>query len=138
MFHVLNWLVVSSLLALWSLAAWAFHAIGAWTISNAGGLAGGTGAIEGLHLPDWLTPWLPPEIALAFTAMLSASMPAVEAVLNQAPALAGGLSVAVWLVWALGSIFLVVLGLIITGLIAVLRRRSSAVAAPAQGLAASG
>jgi hypothetical protein len=30
MFHALNWLVVFSLLALWSLAAWAFHALGVW------------------------------------------------------------------------------------------------------------
>jgi hypothetical protein len=136
MFHALNWLVVSSLLALWSLAAWAFHAIAAWTIANTGVLVGGTAAIEGLRLPDWLAPWLPPELALAFTSTLSAFMPAVEAMLNQAPALAGGLSVAVWVVWAVGSVVLVVLGLVVTGLIAVLRRRASVLTVPARGPAA--
>ena len=138
MFHAINWYVVFCLLALWSLAAWAFHAIGAWTIANTGALAGGAGAMEGLLLPDWLAPWLPPEIALAFTSMLSGFMPAVEAVLNQAPALAGGLSVAVWVVWGIGSILLVVLGFVVTGLIAMLRRRASVFAAPATGPTAMG
>jgi hypothetical protein len=132
MFHALNWLVVFSLLALWSLAAWAFHALGVWTISNTGALAGGAGSIEGLRLPDWLAPWLPPEAALAFTSMLSAFMPAVESMLSQTPALADGLSMAVWVVWAIGSILLVVMGFMITGLIAVLRRRAAVPAAPAR------
>jgi len=137
-FHALNWFVVFSLLALWSLAAWAFHAIGVWTISNTGALAGGAGAIESLRLPDWLAPWLPPELALAFTSMLSAFMPVVDAVLNQAPALAGGLSVAVWAVWGIGSILLVVLGFVVTGIIAVLRRRASVPVVPARGPTAMG
>jgi hypothetical protein len=138
MFHALNWVVVSSLLALWSLAAWAFHAIAAWTISNTGALVGAAGNIEGLRLPDWLAAWLPPEMALAFTSMLSAFMPAVEAMLQQAPALAGGLSVAVWVVWAIGSVLLVVLGLVVTGLIAMMRRRASVLAASVGGPAAVG
>ena len=130
MFHALNWLVVFSLLALWSLVAWAFHAVASWTISNTDVLAGGAGAIEGLRLPDWLAPWLPPEAADAFTSMLAAFMPAVQAVLDQAPAVAGGLSVAVWAVWGVGSILLVVLGFVVTGLIAMLRHRASGPAAP--------
>ena len=130
MFHALNWLVVLSLLALWSLGAWTFHAVASWTISNTDVLAGGAGAIEGLRLPDWLAPWLPHEAANTFTSMLAAFMPAVQAVLNQAPALAGALSVAVWAVWGIGSILLVVLGFVVTGLIAMLRRRASAPAAP--------
>lgn len=125
MFHALNWLAFSILLALWSLGAWAFHAAATWTISNTDVLAGGAGAIEGFRLPDWLAPWLPPEAADAFTSMLAAFMPAVQAVLDQAPALAGGLSVAVWAVWGVGSILLVMLGLVVTGLIAMLRRRAS-------------
>jgi hypothetical protein len=132
MFHALNWLVVLSLLALWSCGAWAFHAVASWTISNTDVLAGGAGAIGGLRLPDWLAPWLPPEAAVAFASMLEAFMPAVQAVLDQAPALAGGLSVAVWVVWGIGSILLVVLGLVVTGLIAMLRRRASVFVAPAK------
>jgi len=124
-FYALSWSVTFILLALWSLAAWAFHSIAAWTISNAGALADGTGAIESLRLPDWLAPWIPPEFALAFTSMLSTFTPAIEAALNQAPALAGGLSVAVWAVWGVGSALIVILGLVFSRLITVLRRRAS-------------
>lgn len=136
MFYALSWSVVFILLAIWSLAAWAFHSIAAWTVSNAGILAGGSGAIEGLRAPDWLAPWIPPELTPAFTSMLSAFIPAVESSLNQAPALAGGLSVAIWVVWGVGSALIVILGLVCSGLITVLRRRASVVAAPSTGPAA--
>ena len=137
MFYAFSWFVVFGLLALWSLAAWAFHSITAWTISNAGALTGGAGATEGLRMPDWLAAWVPPEFALALSSMVSAITPAIEAVLGWAPALAGGLSVVVWVVWAIGSVLLVVLGFVVTGLIAVLRRRASMLASPATGAAAA-
>lgn len=130
MFYALSWSVMFILLVLWSLAAWAFHSIAAWTVSNAGVLAGGSGAITTLRVPDWLAPWIPPEVALAFTSMLSASTPAVEAALNQAPALAGGLSVAVWVVWGVGSALLVIVGLVCSRLITVMSRSASGFAAP--------
>ena len=137
MLYALSWSVMFILLALWSLAAWAFHSIMAWTASNAGVLAGGSGAIDGLRAPDWLAPWIPPELALAFTSMLSALSSAIEAALNQAPALAGGLSVAVWAVWGVGGALIVVLGLVCSQLITVLRRRPSAFAAPSMSPAAA-
>jgi hypothetical protein len=121
--YVISWSVVLLLLALWSLAAWGFHAVADWTVANSGALAGGTGALEGWRAPDWLAPWLPPELALAFTSMLSAFVPAIEALLGQAPALAGGLSVAIWVIWGIGAVLLVALGLACSGFIAVLRRR---------------
>ena len=126
MFYALSWSVMFILLALWSLAAWAFHSIAAWTVSNAGVLAESSGAIESLRAPDWLAPWIPPELALAFTSLLSTLSPAIEAALNQAPALAGGLSVAVWAVWGVGSALIVILGLVCSRLITGLRGRRSA------------
>lgn len=133
MLYALSWSLTFILLALWSLAAWAFHSIAAWMVSNAGVLAGGSGAIESLRMPDWLAPWIPTEFALAFTSMLSAVSPAMEAALNQAPALAGGLSVAVWTVWGVGSALIVILGLVCSRLITVLRRRASVFVAPSTG-----
>jgi hypothetical protein len=124
-FYALSWSVTFILLALWSLAAWAFHSIAAWTVSNAGVLAEGSGAIEGLRAPDWLAPWIPPELALASSSVLTALSPAIEAALNQAPAVAGGLSVAVWAVWGVGSALIVILGLVCSRLITALRRRAS-------------
>jgi len=137
MLYALGWLLVLGLLALWSLAAWAFHAIAAWTVSSAGHLAGSSGAGGGLRMPEWLAPWVPPELALVLDSMASALMPGVEAMLGWAPALAGGLSVAVWLVWGIGSVLLVVLGFLATGLIAVLRRGSSTPAGHAGNPAAA-
>jgi hypothetical protein len=131
--YALSWSVTLILLALWSLAVWAFHSIAAWTVSNAGLLAGGSGAIESLRVPDWLAPWIPPELALAFTSTLSAVSPAIEAALNQAPALAGGLSVATWTVWGVGIALIVILGLVCSRLITMLRRRVSVFAAPSSG-----
>jgi hypothetical protein len=64
MFYAIGWFLVFSLLALWSLAAWAFHAVTAWTVSNAGVLAGASWATEGLRVPDWLAPWVPPELGM--------------------------------------------------------------------------
>jgi len=129
-FYALSWSVTFILLALWSLAAWAFHSIATWTVSSAGALAGGSGVIESFRVPDWLAPWIPPELALAFTSMLSALSPAIEAALNQAPALAGGVAVAAWTVWGIGIALIVILGLVCSRLITVLRRRASVLAAP--------
>jgi len=129
-FYALSWSVTFILLALWSLAAWAFHSIAVWTVSNADVLAGGSGAIESLRVPDWLAPWIPPEFALAFTSMLSTLSPAIEAALKQAPALAGGLSVAAWTIWGVGVAVIVILGVVCSRLITVLRRRASVFAAP--------
>lgn len=138
MFYALGWFAVFILISLWSLAAWAFHTITAWTLSSAGALAGSSEAIEALQVPDWLAPWVPEEFALGLASMLSAFTPVVEAVLEWAPALAGGLSVAVWVVWAIGSAMLIVLGVVLSGMIAVLRRRSTTPAVSSGGPAVSG
>lgn len=122
MFYALSWSVMAVLLALWSLAAWAFHSIVAWTASNASVLAEGSGALGGLRTPDWLAPWIPPEVALAFTSLSSALSPAIHAAIDQAPALADGVSVAIWAAWGIGSALIVILGLVCSRLITAMRR----------------
>jgi hypothetical protein len=127
MLYALSWFVIFSLLALWSLAAWAANAVAAWTVSNAGALtdaaSGATSGIQGLRLPEWLAPWMPPEIAQAMTSLLSGLAPVVESLLQSAPALAGGLTIAAWVIWGLGSALLVLLGAGLHLLIAIWRRR---------------
>lgn len=124
MLYALCWFTVICLLALWSLAAWAFHAAADWAILNAGALAGGAEGAAAVALPAWLAAWMPPELSAAFTAMVSATKPVIDSVLSTAPMLAGGLSVAVWVCWALGAGLLVLLGVVLSGVIAVMRRRS--------------
>jgi hypothetical protein len=118
---------VFGLLALWSLGAWAFHAVAVWAVSNAGTLTGAaSGAVSGanaLRLTEWLAPWVPPEIVQAMTSLLSGLAPAVEGLLQAAPSLAGGLSVATWVIWSFGSVLLVLLGVGLHLLIAMWRRR---------------
>ena len=124
MFYALSWIVVFSLLALWSLGVWGFHAVAVWAVSKAGALTGAASGVDGARLPDWLALWVPPEIVQAMTSLLSGLAPAVESLFQAAPELAGGLTVATWVIWGLGSALLVLLGAGLHVLIAIWRRRS--------------
>ncbi len=124
MFYALSWFLVFGLFALWSLAAWAVHAVAVWAVSNAGAMTGVASGVEGLRLPQWLAPWVPPEIAQAMTSLLSGFAPVVESLLQTAPALSGGLTMATWVIWGLGSAMLVLLGAGLHLLIAMWRRGS--------------
>jgi hypothetical protein len=137
MYYALNWFVVVSLLILWSLAAWAFHSIAVWTVANAGTLAGSAGSIETLQVPVWLAPWIPSEYSSSLNLVVSSLTPAIQTVLEWAPAMADGLSIAVWTVWAIGAVLVIVLGFLVTGLIAVLSRRMSASSTSSTSLAAA-
>lgn len=122
MLYALSWFLVLSLFALWSLAAWAMHAVAVWTVSNAGALTGVASGVEGLRLPAWLAPWVPPEIAQMLPALMADVAPVVESLLQAAPALGGGLTVATWVVWGIGSVLLLLLGAGLHLLIAMWRR----------------
>lgn len=123
MFYVLSWFVVLGLLALWSFGAWAFHAVGVWAISSAGSLSGTASGAERIPLADWLAPWMPPEMVQAVTPLLSGLVSAVEGLFQALPALEGGLSVFIWLIWGIGSLLLVLLGAGLHLFIAIGRRR---------------
>jgi hypothetical protein len=123
MFYALNWFVVASLIALWSLAAWTLHAVVVWTVSNAGALSGAASGASAMAVPDWLAPWVPPEIAQWVSQLLAGLGPVVDGLLQAAPALAGGVTVATWVVWGIGSVLLVLLGAGLHLLIALWRRR---------------
>lgn len=60
MFYLLSWFAVASLLALWSLTAWALHAVAVWSVSNAGALSGVASGVGGFALPEWLAPYCRP------------------------------------------------------------------------------
>ena len=140
MLYALGWLLVFSLLAIWSLVAWAMHAVAVWGISNAGALTGAASdaasSAGGLLLPEWLAPWVPPQVAEAMTSVLSGLAPAVESLLQAAPALAGGLTVVTWVVWGVGSMLLLMLGAGLHLLIALWRRRGGGGTGPSPGVAA--
>ncbi|MCV2367503.1 hypothetical protein [Roseateles oligotrophus] len=122
MFYALSWFFVIALLALWSLTAWALHAVAVWTVSNAGALTDATSGTGSMALPDWLAPWVPPEVAQWASSLLGGLAPFIDSLLQAAPALAGGLTVATWVIWGIGSVLLVLLGAGLHLLIALLRR----------------
>ncbi len=134
MFYYFSWFAVASLLALWSLATWALHAVAVWSVSNAGALSGAASGVGGIVLPDWLAPWVPNEMVQAMTQMVAGLGPLVDSLVQAAPALSGGLTVATWVIWGIGSLLLVLMGAGLHLLIALWRRRSgSSGAAPRLG-----
>ncbi len=133
MFYVLSWFAVASLLALWSLATWALHAVAVWSVSNVGALSGAASGGGSIALPDWLAPWVPTELVQAVTQMAAGLGPLVDSLLQAVPFLAGGLTVVAWVVWAIGGVLLLVLGAALHLLIALWRRRGSGGSGPSAG-----
>jgi hypothetical protein len=133
MFYLLSWLAVAALLALWSLTAWALLAVAVWSVSNAGALSGAASGVGSIALPDWLAPWVPAEVVQAVTQLMTGLGPLVDSLLQAAPALAGGLTVATWVIWGIGSVLLFLLGAGLHLLTALWRRRSGSGAGPRPG-----
>jgi len=127
MFYALSWLVIFVMLVLWSIAAWALHAVAFWTVSNAGALSGAvSGAAtvaSNLALPEWLAAWVPPVLLEAIPNLMVELAPFINDLLKSAPALADGLTVAAWLGWGIGSVLLMLLGVGLHIVIAIWRRR---------------
>jgi hypothetical protein len=137
MVYALSWFVVASLIALWSLATWALQAVAVWTVSNAGALTGAASGSGAMDLPGWLTTWAPPEVAQWVSQLLAGLGPIVDALLQAALALAGGVTLAAWVVWGIGSVLLVLLGAGVHLLIALWRRRGGGSGSHATGSALS-
>ena len=133
MFYAVSWFIVIALLALWSLAAWALHAMAVWTVSNAGALTGAASGAGSVTVPDWLAPWVPPQVVQWASQLLAGLRPLVDSLLQAVPALAGGVTVATWVVWGIGSALLVLLGAGLHLLIALWRRHRRNAAGPGAG-----
>ena len=109
MFYAINWFLSLALLALWSLACWALHAVTVWVVSSAGALAGGSTVADVILLPAWLKAWMPPELMGQWEALVSSAGPIVQAVLEAVPALAGAVTFLAWALWGVGAVVLVAL-----------------------------
>ena len=127
--HVLVWLSLALLLLLWSLLAWATHALAGWSGWSAWATAGGAGAddwqawIGALELPAWLAPWLPAQSLEAVKAMLAAAAPMLEWAAASAPALLAWMPTMVFALWAVGAVLLVLAGVALSVAVGVWRRR---------------
>ncbi|MDH4391426.1 MAG: hypothetical protein QE285_08380 [Aquabacterium sp.] len=107
-----------------------------WAVSQAGALTGAAAGAAGIRLPDWLAPWVPPDLLQTVTALVSGLAPAMDSLLQAVPVLAGGLTVLAWVVWGLGSVLLVLLGVGLHLLVAMWRRRGGGSGPQPQGQAA--
>jgi hypothetical protein len=134
MFYTMTWLLMALLLALWSAAAWVMHALAQWSGLQAGGMSGLPMQIGALPVPEWLLPWLPLGAQESWTGALTAFTPLFDTMLGFAPALLALLVPAIWLIWAVGAVLLVALGLGLTVLIRLVRTRQGATAASYQPL----
>lgn len=130
MWHGVTWLVMIFLLTLWSLGAWALHALVQWAAglarpSESGGLSEVLGQAGTLRPPEWLAVWMPPGTQEWWDAMVSAVTPWIDDALTHVPGLLTWLSPAVWVAWALGAVLLLALGGGLSALIAMGQRQKS-------------
>ena len=126
MFYTITWILMALLLALWSVAAWVLHTLAQWSGAQAGGMAGLPAQLGTLPAPDWLSLWLSPAAQESWAGLLTSFNPLFESLLAFAPALLALLVPAIWLVWALGAVLLIALGLGLTVLIRLARSRLGA------------
>jgi hypothetical protein len=66
---------------------------------------------------------MPTEVAQWASQLLAGLAPLIDRLLQAAPALAGALTVATWVIWGIGGVLLVLLGAGLHLLIALWRRR---------------
>ncbi|KNZ34107.1 MAG: hypothetical protein AD742_01395 [Methylibium sp. NZG] len=121
MLHALVWVIVFLLLGVWTLGAWVSDGVVSWAAVHAGTMS--VAAMGVPELPAWTEPWLPAEWIKQAHEIAVASAPAIDPLLKHAPAAAGWITIAVWIVWAMGGIALLVLGAVLSGLVSWSRRR---------------
>ena len=107
MWHLLVWIPVGALLALWSSACWWLH-----RLLVALPMGDGWPLLDRWQLPAWLAAWLPMESVSLLKAVLVEALGWLEAAATQWPALADWLTPVLWLMWTAGSLSLLLLGLI--------------------------
>ncbi|MBL0726641.1 hypothetical protein [Piscinibacter sp. HJYY11] len=126
------WIVFAVLLAVWTAAVWLASAVTNWA-ADALQAAGGIGAIRVPEvvalLPAWLRDWIPGDLLELLPGILASIQQAaqsIESVLPWAGTAIGWLAPILWVTWALVTLAM----LVVTLVIHVAVRRSRRVAAP--------
>ncbi len=110
MLYIANWTLVTLLLGLWSLAAWAFHGVVVWAVTKAPSLTGPAADLSSVPVPAWLMQFLPIEAVQALIVGLTETWTMLAGFLQAAPSIATGVTALTWAVWGLGSAVLVAVG----------------------------
>lgn len=117
--HGIWWLCVALLAGLWSLLAWAAHAVLGWD-----GWARGEDwakQVPAIELPDWLMDMLGLQWVQWLRELLLEWGPELQAWVAGLP-LGDWASLLLWVTWGLGLLGLLLLGLAGSGVIALVRR----------------
>jgi hypothetical protein len=102
---LLSWSVVGVVLAMWSAVVWLGHGLLAAVLGGAGHLP-----VKDLALPEGWTRWLPQDLSESMTQAIETAQPVLQALLDQMPALADGVTVLAWVTWAVGAVLLMLAG----------------------------
>jgi len=117
MAFVVGWVVVLLLLALWSGLVASGHALLVGVLAHTGSLGG-----VDWNLPESVTALLPVPVAEWLVSALETWTPQLHALVDWLPALSGGVTLLAWVVWGLGALFLLVVGLAVHVAIALWRK----------------
>lgn len=117
MAFLVGWIVVLLLLALWSSLVWAVHSFLPSLLAHAGTLGAGDWS-----LPESLRNWLPRALGDWLVSTVETLTPQLQALAGALPSLSGGVTALAWVVWTLGALVLLGLGLAIHVAIALWRK----------------
>lgn len=117
MVFLVGWVLVLLLLAGWSALVWSGQAMLVVMLSHAGSLGAGDWS-----LPESLTAWLPPGVAQWLIGTLGDLTPQLQSLAGALPWLSGGVTVLAWVVWALGAVLLLGVGVAVHVAIVLWRR----------------
>lgn len=126
MVFLVGWLVVLLLLALWSGLVWAAESLLVNLLSRAG-----TIDAADWSLPEALTAWLPVWAAEWLASTVETLTPQLQALVSGLPWLSTGVSVLAWVVWGVGALLLLGIGLAIHVGVALWRKSKRSTLAPA-------
>jgi len=117
MVFLVGWVLVLLLLALWSGLVWSGTALLAALLSQAGALGAGDWSLPPVlsdTLPRWAAEWL--------AATMENFTPQLQWLAGALPGLAGWVNALGWLVWGVGALLLLVLGVAIHVAVALVRK----------------
>lgn len=118
--HGLAWTLILALWGVWSLLCWLARLVVGWDGWRQG--ADWAAHVPELPLPDWLSAWLGLEWVQRLRDALVAWGPELQGWMQSWPDLSGIATGVLGLVWALGTVLLVLLGVGLSGVIVLVRR----------------
>ena len=126
MLYTISWFLILTLLAIWSMGVWVLHSFAVWSIAGVGMLVNHSQPVERLMPPGWVALWMPSDFILAIKEGSTTVLPWIQSVLAEFPSAANWFSPLAWLLWSIGFVVLVIVGVVFHALISMVRRTGGA------------